>query len=146
MSSLLNVFKQHRYIFIFNQTLVHEIGHNLGMTHDVKWYGLMGTCRNALNDSEIRCDKCTNYQPGNENQTIGPVTGDPGDCCNGIMGFFNHPHYWSRCSSRDFQTAFVAKNWTQCMESISGQQILHHFLDFVYILMLSPKYFFVIAT
>ena len=146
----MNVLKQYRYIYIFNQTLVHEIGHNLGMPHDFVELGrFFDICRNSFNDSHIPCFKCANFQENRPDQLIGPSTGDPEDCCTGFMHYNDHPHYWSRCSSRFFQRAFVYLNLTRCMESISGQQILHHFLDFVYILMtdmLSPKYFFVIST
>ena len=78
------------------------------------------TCRKASDSSTQACSRCSNYQPGNRQQPLGPVTGNPGDCCNGFMGYYKHPHYWSDCSSRFFQQHYVSENWDSCMESTSG--------------------------
>ena len=97
------------------------MGHNLGMYHDFKDGGRPYTnCRKHSDGSTVRCNACANYQSNNRGQPLGPLTGSTEDCCNGFMGYYNHPHYWSDCSVRFFQQHYVAENWENCMESRPG--------------------------
>lgn len=96
------------------------MGHNLGMSHDFMDSDYVN-CRKSSDGSTIPCNTCANYQPDN-NQKIGVVTGDPMDCCNGFMGYNNHPHYWSECSVRMFEQHYVSENWAQCMDTTTGNQ------------------------
>ena len=104
--------------------MVHEIGHNLGMRHDFVDGGRPYTnCRKHSDGSSVQCNKCANYQSDNRRQPLGVLTGDPEDCCNGFMGYYNHPHYWSDCSVRFFQQHYVAENWSKCMEASPGTDL-----------------------
>ena len=75
--------------------------------------------------SEIPCDECSNYQATINNyyekyQRIGPMTGNKNDCCNGFMGYYDHPNYWSQCSVRAFEQHYVSENWSRCMAATTG--------------------------
>ena len=95
------------------------------MPHDFVEFGkIFDICRNSFNDSHIPCFKCANFQENRPDQLIGPSTGDTEDCCTGFMHYYNHPHYWSRCSSRFFQQHFVSNSWSNCMEPTTGWCIL----------------------
>ena len=77
-------------------------------------------CRRHTNGSQIRCNTCANWQPENARQKIGDLTGDDMDCCNGFMGYRDHPHHWSACSVRFFEQHYVAEKWDQCMDTTTG--------------------------
>ena len=83
-------------------------------------------CRKVSDGAKIRCTKCANYQPNESLQytMIGPVTGHPDDCCNGFMGYYDHPHYWSECSVRMFEQHYIAEKWNQCMDTTTSKQSL----------------------
>ena len=72
-------------------------------------------CRRVSDGARIGCDTCANYQSDQRNQLIGPVTGHPNDCCNGFMGYYDHPHIWSKCSVRFFRDAYIIHDWAKCM-------------------------------
>ena len=99
------------------------MGHNLGMSHDFMDSKYVN-CRKHTDGSTIPCNTCANYQPDNNNQKIGIVTGDPMDCCNGFMGYNDHPHYWSDCSVRMFEQHYVSEKWSQCMDTTTGYHLL----------------------
>ena len=101
---------------------MHEIGHNLGMSHDFIDSDYKH-CRKASDGETIPCSSCANYQAGNDAQRIGPVSGNPNDCCNGFMGYNNHPHYWSECSVRMFESHYVSEQWSKCMAPSTGTSI-----------------------
>ena len=91
------------------------MGHNLGLQHD--FYGdPYTTCRRDKDGSFIPCNQCNNYQPTNNGQPIGIVTGHKDDCCNGFLGYYDHPHVWSNCSVRDFEKHYISRNWECCMD------------------------------
>ena len=101
------------------------MGHNLGMWHDfIDMRPVYTDCRLESNGSRIACSECANYQSGNWGQPIGTLTGHPKDCCNGIMGYRNHPHYWSSCSNRNFAQHYVSKNWENCMDATIGRTVI----------------------
>ena len=76
-----------------------------------------GRCRKEVDGNRLPCDQCDNYQAGNSGQPIGPTSGQANDCCNGFMGYSNHPHIWSTCSTRNFRSHYISENWTQCMDT-----------------------------
>ena len=80
-------------------------------------------CRKHSDGLVVDCRSCANYQSHDPYQPIGKITGDPRDCCNGFMGYDNHPHYWSDCSVRFFRQHYLAQNWDRCMDSTSGYNI-----------------------
>jgi len=100
------------------ETLIHEMGHNLGMSHDFI-DSEYTNCRKHTDGSTIPCDTCANWQPDNSGQKVGVITGDPMDCCNGFMGYNDHPHYWSECSVRMFEDYYVSRNWDQCFDTVT---------------------------
>ena len=85
-------------------------------------------CRKVTDGAIIGCVTCANYQSEQRDQLIGPVTGHPNDCCNGFMGYYDHPHYWSQCSVRMFEQHYVSRKWNQCMDTTRGKQILRRIL------------------
>merc|ERR1712165_209891 len=101
------------------KTLIHEMGHNLGMSHDFI-DSEYTDCRKHTDGSTVPCNTCANWQPDNAGQKIGEVTGDDMDCCNGFMGYSNHPHYWSECSVRYFEQHYVSQNWAKCMDTTTA--------------------------
>ena len=104
--------------------MVHEIGHNLGMEHDFVDHPLGAykhECRKTSDSSKILCSTCANYQPDDERQPIGMPTGHPDDCCNGFMGYKDHPYYWSKCSIRFLEAFYVySRKYDQCMDFPDG--------------------------
>jgi len=98
------------------ETLIHEMGHNLGMSHDFI-DSEYTDCRKHTDGSTVPCNTCANWQPDNAGQKIGELTGDDMDCCNGFMGYNDHPHYWSECSVRMFEQHYVAEDWDQCLDT-----------------------------
>ena len=78
------------------------------------------TCRKHSDSTTKQCEACQNYQIGNRFQPLGPITGHSEDCCNGFMGYYDHPHYWSACSVRFFRQHYVAEKWQTCMETREG--------------------------
>ena len=99
------------------------MGHNLGMSHDFMDSKYVN-CRKHTDGSTVPCNTCANYQPKNDNQKIGIVTGDPMDCCNGFMGYNDHPHYWSDCSVRMFEQHYVSEKWSQCMDTTTSNHFI----------------------
>ena len=98
------------------------MGHNLGMSHDfLDVRPTYSYCKKHTDGSTISCRECANYQPGNRLQPIGQLTGSQDDCCNGFMGYDNHPHYWSDCSVRNFEQYYVSQNWHRCMDIMTGK-------------------------
>ena len=98
------------------------MGHNLGINHDfVDVRPTYSQCRKHSDGSTLSCWRCANHQSGNTLQAIGQLTGRQNDCCNGFMGYYDHPHYWSDCSNRDFEQHYVSRNWAQCMDSTTGK-------------------------
>ena len=104
--------------------MVHEIGHNLGMEHDFVDHPLGAykhECRKTSDSSEVLCSTCANYQPDDERQPIGMPTGHSDDCCNGFMGYKDHPYYWSKCSIRFLEAFYVySRKYDQCMDFPDG--------------------------
>ena len=108
------------------------MGHNLGMSHDffdpptedVDPYD--AGCKKHTDSNFIECRSCANYQGGDWwRPPIGNLTGDPNDCCDGFMGYGEHPHHWSDCSVRDFRRQYINLNWDRCMDATSGNYTKH---------------------
>ena len=76
-----------------------------------------GNCRRHKDSSQKPCNQCQNYNAVSSSQPLKAVTGHAEDCCNGYMGYYNHPHFWSDCSVRFFEQFFDSKNWKQCMDT-----------------------------
>ena len=100
------------------------MGHNLGMRHDFMDKDIEGNeideyidCRKISDGSMLLCSKCKNFQPDVDGQKIGIPTGYPDDCCNGFMGYDNHPHIWSKCSVLDFEKRYVSFKLDRCMDA-----------------------------
>ena len=106
-------------------TMSHEIGHNLGMSHD---FNDDNKCR-KVDDTIVECEQCNNYfnsnipwyaNIGNVNRNhyrkLSPETGNSNDCCTGVMDYQNRPGVWSTCSVRYFEQHYEAESWFQCMD------------------------------
>ena len=74
-----------------------------------------GLCRRHGDGLKINCSTCTNYSPENQGRPLSSETGQENDCCNGFMGYYDHPHVWSNCSVRFFQESYVIGHWNNCM-------------------------------
>ena len=89
-----------------------------------------GSCRRCSDSSHMKCTECANYDPNNKNRPLSLVTekGNDNNCCNGFMGYYDHPHIWSDCSMRYFREEFVSKNWSKCMTCGKFPYRYSHFL------------------
>ena len=74
-----------------------------------------GLCRRNGDGVKINCSICTNYSPENQGRPLSTGTGQENDCCNGFMGYYDHPHVWSNCSVRFFQESYIIGHWNNCM-------------------------------
>ena len=111
-------------IIVTANTLSHEIGHNLGMSHDFEGANSDEVCR-KLDGSLLACSSCDNYFNASyifyanpmytSKRKLSPVTGSANDCCTGIMDYGNAPRVWSDCSTRYFEQHYQAESWFQCM-------------------------------
>ena len=97
------------------QTLAHEAGHNLGMSHDfvTRKKQVNGKCRKENTGSETSCNQCTNWNT--KTKMLKAQTGASGECCTGFMNYGPHPEYWSDCSVRMFEKHYTSRNWKKCM-------------------------------
>ena len=75
-----------------------------------------GLCRRQSDGAKLRCSRCSNYQYlENHGRPLSAGTGQKMDCCNGFMGYYDHPHIWSKCSVRFFREAYIVHKWEKCM-------------------------------
>lgn len=81
-------------------------------------------CRKTSDGSKVSCSTCANYQWYSTRQKIGMPTGHPDDCCNGFMGYYDHPHYWSECSVRFLEEfyAWRTRLGNLCLDATDGNQ------------------------
>ena len=74
-----------------------------------------GLCRRHGDGVKINCSTCANYSPENHSRPLSTGTGQENDCCNGFMGYYDHPHVWSNCSVRFFQESYIIGHWNNCI-------------------------------
>ncbi len=76
------------------------------MNHD--FAGSRRVCRRAEDGAQKKCSECNGK---------GWKNGVHGECCTGYMDYTPTPNYWSLCSVRDFEQAYVSQNWQRCMRT-----------------------------
>ena len=114
------------FFVIFLQTLAHEMGHNLGMSHTfiARKDSENTKCRAEGTGEETACDQCANWDPEYhwyggalkaQEETVS------GECCTGFMDYGSHPEYWSDCSVRMFEQHYVSRKWECCMPEVKGK-------------------------
>ena len=82
----------------------------LGMSHD--FYGCYA-CYREDNGDLVNCKKeCSNYF---SMYALKSQVGNPNECCTGFMDYGDHPHHWSNCSVREFESTYLSENWSECM-------------------------------
>ena len=75
-----------------------------------------GLCKRSIDGDKLKCTRCANYDKDNHDRPLAEAKGEQNDCCNGFMGYYDHPHIWSNCSVRFFRESYVSKNWAECMK------------------------------
>ena len=94
--------------------MAHELGHNLGISHDFIGDKTDSQCRTEDDGTQISCDQCTNYD-ADLNNYLSAQTENSGECCTGFMDYNDHPEYWSDCSVRMFEQHYVSLGWENCL-------------------------------
>ena len=91
------------YLFKMRQTAVHELGHALGMNHDINDDSSYRTYIDKFTNEE---EDCSGFMDSAlEDPNTGEIT--------------NHPSLWSECSVNDFRKAYREKKWgTNCFKGI----------------------------